>query len=233
VIDSPDPTKEKETKGLFFLYKRRKTIIFFNLSIVQREGNVAKAELPGWDRKEEVCWEWKVSFAFWILIHSSCRRQLFTPFKFNYSPPAASMREGLTRAVLPGWSDWPAGPAQPYKEKSENSWNQSGPGPQPSQPNFFGPNIYFAKHTLLSYFFISSYFILISTQIDIFVYQKISKKNHESFFIYLFMGPSYFIFDDFTIYFICEFLLWNVNLVCNIYLFFFIIYICFALNSFY
>jgi hypothetical protein len=74
---------------------------------------------------------------------------------------------------------------------------------------------------------------LISTQIDIFVYQKISKKNHESFFIYLFMGPSYFIFDDFTIYFICEFLLWNVNLVCNIYLFFFIIYICFALNSFY
>jgi hypothetical protein len=47
VIDSPDPTKEKETKELFFLYKRRKTIIFFNLSIVQREGNVAKAELPG------------------------------------------------------------------------------------------------------------------------------------------------------------------------------------------
>jgi hypothetical protein len=47
VIDSPDPTKEKETKELFFLYKKGKTIIFFNLSIAQREGNVAKAELPG------------------------------------------------------------------------------------------------------------------------------------------------------------------------------------------
>jgi len=76
VINSPDPTKEKETKELFFLYKKGKTIIFFNLSIAQREGNVAKAELPGWDRNEEVCWEWKVSFAF-LLVWRKVKWKLF------------------------------------------------------------------------------------------------------------------------------------------------------------
>jgi hypothetical protein len=37
----------------------------------------------------------------------------------------------------------------------------------------------------------------------------------------LFVSLALLFFDNFIIYLICEFLLWNTNLICDIYLFFF------------
>jgi hypothetical protein len=60
---------------------------------------------------------------------------------------------------------------------------------------------------------------LISGQTSPFVISENFKKNYGSIWIYLWI--PYCFSNDFTIYLICGFLLWNANMICDTYLSFF------------
>jgi len=78
----------------------------------------------------------------------------------------------------------------------------------------------FIKHIFITIFFILIFFVLIFGHMSSFMILEIFLKNNASFWIYLWVS-SFFSFDNFTIYLIYEFLLWNVNLEYNTYLSFF------------
>jgi len=87
---------------------------------------------------------------------------------------------------------------------------------RPSRPKFLWAEVVFDKtYPNAPFLLISLLIILISSQIDLLGYQKILNKFEDLFrFIY---GSLTFFFYDFIEYLDCKLLLWNMNLVWDIY----------------
>jgi hypothetical protein len=86
----------------------------------------------------------------------------------------------------------------------------------PSGSIYFGSRVCFLKHFLMPIFFILLIcFDICSNKLFFYI------KKFVSLFEFIYRSSSIFFPNNFIIYLIREFLLWNMNLVCNTYLFFY------------